>query len=105
MDHCSHHEFVAERDRDVSIRTLLPKYRYRNELNPLFSFSHLDKSVGVFKYYGKGRDADIREYLDREIVLTTYHTIAASMNRSNSIIFHIEWFRVVLDEGRCQVVV
>jgi hypothetical protein len=43
--------------------------------------------------------------LDREIVLTTYHTIAASMNRSNSIIFHIEWFRVVLDEGRCQVIV
>lgn len=54
----------------------------------------------VFKYYGKGRDLDIEEYLDRDVVLTTYHTIAASANRSNSIIFHIEWFRVVLDEGR-----
>jgi hypothetical protein len=62
-------------------------------------------SVGVSKYYGKDRDTDIGEYLGREIVLTTYHTIAASMNRSNSIVFHIEWFRVVLDEGRYQFVV
>lgn len=54
----------------------------------------------VLKYYGKRRDLDIEEYLDRDIVLTTYHTIAASANRSNNIIFHIEWFRVVLDEGR-----
>ncbi|KAH6722788.1 SNF2 family N-terminal domain-containing protein [Leptodontidium sp. MPI-SDFR-AT-0119] len=61
--------------------------------------ARLDKSVEVLKYYGKRRDLDIEEYLDRDIVLTTYHTIAASANRSNNIIFHIEWFRVVLDEA------
>ncbi len=62
----------------------------------------MDKSLRVFKYYGKGRDLEIENYLDRDIVLTTYHTIAASMSRSNSVIFQIEWSRVVLDQGILQ---
>jgi hypothetical protein len=40
------------------------------------------------------------EYLNSNVVFTTYHTIAASMDNKESLIFRIEWFRVVLDEGK-----
>jgi len=61
--------------------------------------SRLHKSIAVTKYYGKGRNDDIEQLLDFDIVFTTYHTISASMNHSDTKIFHIEWFRIVLDEG------
>jgi len=55
----------------------------------------------IAKYYGKGRNIDVETYYNSDIIFTTYHTIAASINQSNSVINHIEWFRVVLDEGKC----
>lgn len=61
--------------------------------------THLDKSVTIAKYYGKSRNDDITDYLKHDIVFTTYHTIAASMNQRDSIVFQISWFRVVLDEA------
>lgn len=61
--------------------------------------TRLDKSLALTKYYGKGRNLDIEDYLNSDVIFTTYHTIATSMNQSDSIIFHIEWFRVVLDEA------
>lgn len=66
----------------------------------LTSLSRLDKSLTIAKYYGKGRNIDVEDYLNSDVVFTTYHTIAASLNQSNNIIFHIEWFRIVLDEGK-----
>ncbi|KAI1204790.1 SNF2 family N-terminal domain-containing protein [Annulohypoxylon truncatum] len=61
--------------------------------------THVDKSISIAKYYGKGRNNDINDYLNYDIVFTTYHTIAYSMNQNNGIVFHISWFRVVLDEA------
>lgn len=63
-------------------------------------FSRLDKSLTIVKYHGKGRNLDDKQYLNCNIVFTTYHTIAASMNQSDSVVFRIAWFRIVLDEGR-----
>ncbi|OCL11998.1 hypothetical protein AOQ84DRAFT_228449 [Glonium stellatum] len=57
----------------------------------------LDKSLAIAKYYGKGRNLDVQDYLDGDIVFTTYHTIAASM-KNGSVIFQIKWFRIILDE-------
>lgn len=37
---------------------------------------------------------------DSDIVLSTYHTIAAEAIDSESALFGVKWFRVVLDEGR-----
>ncbi|KAI1128500.1 SNF2 family N-terminal domain-containing protein [Nemania abortiva] len=59
----------------------------------------LDKSVTVVKCYGKNRDNDMQAYLDCDIVFSTYHTVSASLNQGTSVIFGIEWFRVVLDEA------
>lgn len=61
-------------------------------------FRRLDESIKVSKYYGRTRNSDMTEYLNSNMVFTTYHTIAASMDNNKSLIFGIEWFRVVLDE-------
>ena len=62
---------------------------------------HIDKSLTVAKYYGKDRNADLKPYFTSDFVFTTYHTIASSINQTNAAVFNIEWFRVVLDEGKC----
>ncbi|KAL6413087.1 promoter binding protein RUSH-1alpha [Ilyonectria robusta] len=61
--------------------------------------TRLSKSIKVGKYYGKGRNVENKEYLDLDIVFTTYHTVAYSMNQTESTIFGIKWFRIVLDEA------
>ncbi|KAK0665455.1 helicase conserved domain-containing protein [Cercophora samala] len=61
---------------------------------------HLDESLKIEKYYGKDRNSDIQNYLNSNLVFTTYHTVAASNKAKNkSALFQIEWFRVVLDEA------
>lgn len=56
----------------------------------------------MHKYYGKGRNDNIEQYLDKNVVFTTYHTVSADMNTPNSAVFKVHWFRIVLDEGeRC----
>ncbi|XDG08564.1 hypothetical protein ABKA04_008179 [Annulohypoxylon sp. FPYF3050] len=60
---------------------------------------HVDESISITKYYGKARNTDIQDYLNHDVVFTTYHTLAYSMNQSNSVIFDISWFRVILDEA------
>ncbi|PMD28760.1 hypothetical protein L207DRAFT_505056 [Hyaloscypha variabilis F] len=61
--------------------------------------TRLDNSLALAKCYGKGRNLDVEEYLKSDVIFTTYHTIATSMKQSDSIIFHIDWFRIVLDEA------
>ncbi|KAH6991382.1 SNF2 family N-terminal domain-containing protein [Ilyonectria sp. MPI-CAGE-AT-0026] len=61
--------------------------------------TRLHKSIKVGRYYGKGRNVENKEYLDLDIVFTTYHTVAYSMNQTESTIFSIKWFRIVLDEA------
>ncbi|KAK0747369.1 SNF2 family N-terminal domain-containing protein [Apiosordaria backusii] len=61
---------------------------------------HLDKSLRITRYYGKERNVDPQIYLDSDLVFTTYHTVAASHKETDSsALFHIEWFRIVLDEA------
>lgn len=84
---------MAKRNRDVS--TPIKNKRYTANHT-----SRLSKSIKVGRYYGKGRNVESKEYLDLDIVFTTYHTVAYSMNQNESTIFRIKWFRIVLDEGK-----
>ena len=36
---------------------------------------------------------------DSDIVLSTYHTVAAEATDAESALFRINWFRFILDEG------
>ena len=66
-------------------------------------FRHLDGSLKVTVYHGRGREIDPVLLADSDIVLTTYHTIVADVadtTDSESAIFRVKWFRIILDEGQ-----
>ena len=68
----------------------------------LKAFRHLDGSLKVAVYHGRGREIDPGLLADSDIVLTTYHTIVADVadtTDSESAIFRVKWFRIILDEG------
>ena len=51
-------------------------------------------------YHSYGRAGNPRVLADSDIVLSTYHTIAAESTDKASPLWQINWFRVVLDEGK-----
>ncbi|KAL8789347.1 MAG: hypothetical protein Q9195_006874 [Heterodermia aff. obscurata] len=53
-------------------------------------------------YHGRGREIDPVLLADADIALTTYHTIVADVadtTDSESAIFRVKWFRIILDEA------
>ncbi|TVY78219.1 DNA repair protein RAD5A [Lachnellula suecica] len=61
--------------------------------------THCDGSLNVTIYHGRGRELDPHILADADIVLTTYHTIAAEVLDTESPLYRVIWFRVVLDEA------
>ena len=61
---------------------------------------HLDGTLKIIKYHGQKRETQIPVLADSDIVLTTYHTLAADFGAKKSPNHRIAWFRVVLDEGK-----
>jgi SNF2 family DNA or RNA helicase len=66
---------------------------------------HLDGSLRVFKYHGKDRKKHLSDIEHCDIVITTYNTLAREHGIKNnggsqSPLHDIEWYRVVLDEGK-----
>ena len=60
---------------------------------------HLDGSLMIEKYHGKHRHKAMGKIINADVVLTTYHTLAAERNNKKSLVNDIRWFRVVLDEA------
>jgi SWI/SNF-related matrix-associated actin-dependent regulator of chromatin subfamily A3 len=61
---------------------------------------HLDGTLKLKKYHGHRREVRIAKLADSDIVLTTYHTIAADVAFNKNTLHQIGWYRLVLDEGR-----
>ena len=61
---------------------------------------HLVDTIKVTKYHGQKRETQIPVLADSDVVLTTYHTLAADFAAKRSPNHDIGWFRVVLDEGK-----
>jgi SWI/SNF-related matrix-associated actin-dependent regulator of chromatin subfamily A3 len=53
----------------------------------------------MIKYHGLSRERSSAVLCDADIVITTYHTLAAEVANSNNLVNDIEWYRLVLDEG------
>jgi len=66
----------------------------------LFIGRHLDGTLVTIKYHGPKRETKVALIKDSDIVLTTYHTLAADFAAKKGPIHAIAWYRVVLDEGR-----
>jgi SWI/SNF-related matrix-associated actin-dependent regulator of chromatin subfamily A3 len=64
---------------------------------------HFDSStlsaLRTIKYHGLSRERSSAGLCDADIVITTYHTLAAEIANSNNLVNDIEWYRLVLDEG------
>lgn len=55
----------------------------------------------VGRYHGSGREELAKEFLDADVVITTYETLRSDFSTSNkSPIYSSQWLRVVLDEGK-----
>ncbi len=64
-------------------------------------FRHiLPNTLNMHKYHGTNRELDPLKLLDFDIIFTTYATIATEFRRGSNVIHNIDWFRIVLDEGR-----
>lgn len=63
-------------------------------------FRHLDGTLKAVKYHGQKRKDLVPMMEETDIVLTTYHTLVADFGEKSSPLHEIEWFRVVLDEGK-----
>ena len=60
---------------------------------------HLDGSMVVENYHGKSRQNRMKNIIDADLVLTTYHTLAAERKSKKPLMNEINWFRIVLDEA------
>lgn len=64
--------------------------------------SYLEQGVKVIKYHSSDRPKDIEQIADSDIVITTYSTLTAEhqIKTKQSLLHSVDWYRVVLDEGR-----
>ena len=59
-----------------------------------------EKSLTVYDYHGNNRKANVFGLLMNDIIVTTYATLATEYRRKQSRLHKIQWYRVVLDEGK-----
>lgn len=72
----------------------------RIRMHELISNRHCTGFSKITIYHSHGREGNPRVLADSDIVLSTYHTIAAESTDKTSPLWQISWFRVVLDEGK-----
>jgi SNF2 family DNA or RNA helicase len=47
------------------------------------------------------KETEMKLNFEKDIVFTTFATVAAEFRRGNSPLAKIHWYRIVLDEGMC----
>lgn len=90
--------------RELGIRNQRVRNYLSNITALLYSQTprHSHFSSGALRYtrfHGQNRPKESKALQDYDIVLTTYATLAADHN-GQGLMYRMEWYRVVLDEGR-----
>ncbi|KAI8213049.1 SNF2 family domain-containing protein [Colletotrichum sp. SAR 10_76] len=78
----------------VIVPSALLIYNWTNEID-----KHIQGTLTTIKYHGPGREKDIDNIKNSQIVLTTYNTLSAEFEKKSSLLHKIGWYRVVLDEA------
>jgi SWI/SNF-related matrix-associated actin-dependent regulator of chromatin subfamily A3 len=60
----------------------------------------LPNTLNMHIYHGSKRESDSLKLLAFDIIFTTYATVAAEFRHCSNVLHSINWFRIVLDEGR-----
>jgi len=56
-------------------------------------------SLKVTTYHGQKRVQHHSEFVNVDVVLTTFGTVAAEYRKPRQVLFYVRWFRIFLDEG------
>lgn len=56
-------------------------------------------NMTFYKYHGRQRQQDANLLFERDVVFSTYATLASEPDRGIGVLNSVEWFRIVLDEG------
>lgn len=56
-------------------------------------------NMTFYKYHGRQRQQDAKLLFERDVVFSTYATLANEPDQGIGILNSVEWFRIVLDEG------
>ena len=59
----------------------------------------LPQTINYHRYHGQNRQTEVSWAFTRDVVLTTFATIAADFCRGRRVLEKVHWFRIVLDEG------
>jgi SWI/SNF-related matrix-associated actin-dependent regulator of chromatin subfamily A3 len=55
-----------------------------------------------YKYHRQMKDIQLLDLLQYDVVLTTYGTLATGSSRSKSVLQQVDWYRIILDEGKME---
>lgn len=99
IEQMSHGTLTPTRSTLVVVPSLLILDEWKKEIE-----KHTEPgALQIAKYHGHDRVATARELLSYDIVLTTYGTVAMEHRKSyrggREVLYHLRWFRVVLDEA------
>lgn len=75
----------------------MSSYRYAD----CFDRHTLPRTLACYKYHGQQKNIPLLELLKYDVVLTTYGTLATGSTQHNSMLQQIDWYRIILDEGKC----
>jgi SWI/SNF-related matrix-associated actin-dependent regulator of chromatin subfamily A3 len=53
----------------------------------------------AMKYHGPHRHISAQSFVEADIVITTYHTLASDLSGAKGSLKKLKWYRLVLDEG------
>jgi SNF2 family DNA or RNA helicase len=60
----------------------------------------LPNTLRTCRFHRKNRPTSPSDLEDFDVVLTTYSTLSSALKSQESILHQVDWYRVVLDEGR-----
>ncbi|KAK7715571.1 hypothetical protein SLS63_011476 [Diaporthe eres] len=81
----THHAILGKKAGTVALKSELKEHMYPGNMT-------------FYKYHGRQRQQDANLLFERDVVFSTYATLASEPDRGIGILNSVEWFRIVLDE-------